>query len=252
MTGRVYLVGAGPGDPGLMTVKGMALVRQADVVIHDRLIPQEVLKEAPTHAEIIDVGKEPYKRRWEQEQINALIVSKAREGKMVVRLKGGDSFVFGRGGEEGLACHEAGIPFEVVPGISSSIAVPAFAGIPVTHRGVTAQFTVFSAHEDPSGEVRQVDYQALARAGTLIALMAVKHLASASERLIAAGLSPDTPAACIESGTTPDQRVIEGTLVTLPGLIEAAGVQPPAIMVIGEVVRLRGQGLAWFEGERSS
>lgn len=247
--GKVYLVGAGPGDPGLMTVKGMALVREGDVIIHDRLIPAEVLAEARPDAEIFDVGKEPYKRRFEQEQINVLIVSKAQEGKSVVRLKGGDSFVFGRGGEEGLACHAAGVPFEVVPGISSAIAVPAFAGIPVTHRGVTAQFTVFSAHEDPTGEVKQVDYAALARAGTLIGLMAVKHLTAAAERLINAGMDGATPAACIEWGTTPKQRVIVGTLANIAALVKEANIQPPAIMVIGQVVNLREAGLAWYKPE---
>ncbi|MDZ4769273.1 MAG: uroporphyrinogen-III C-methyltransferase [Chloroflexota bacterium] len=247
-SGKVYLVGAGPGDPDLMTVKGMALVRTADVIIHDRLIPPGILGAARPDAVIFDVGKVPYQRRFEQEDINALIVSQALAGKMVVRLKGGDSFVFGRGGEEGLACRAVDVPFEVVPGVSSAIAAPAMAGIPVTHRHVTASFTVFSAHEDPTKAVDQVDYEAMAQSGgTLVALMAVRHMLAAADRLIAAGMSADTPVALIENGTLPNQRVIEGTLGTIAALAAAADVQPPAVLVIGEVVRLRAAGLAPIE-----
>lgn len=242
--GSVWLVGAGPGDPGLITVKGMDALRRADVVVYDRLAAPELLQEARKDAELIEAGKQPQKHRLDQATINELIVQKALEGKMVVRLKGGDPFVFGRGGEEALACHEAGVPFVVVPGISSSIAVPAYAGVPVTHRSVTAGFTVFSAHEDPD-EAVQVDYQALARVGTLVALMGVAHLQKIGERLIAAGLDGSTPAICVEWGTTERQRVVEGTLATIAQLATDANVQPPAITVIGKVVELRGV-LNWF------
>ncbi len=242
--GTVFLVGAGPGDPGLITVKGMDALRRADVVVYDRLAAPELLQEARKDAELIDAGKQPQKHRLSQETINESIVQKALEGKMVVRLKGGDPFVFGRGGEEALACREAGVPFVVVPGVSSAIAVPAYAGVPVTHRGVTAGFTVFSAHEDPD-EAVQVDYGALARAGTLVALMGVAHLQKIAEQLMAAGMDGATPALCIEWGTTDKQRVVEGTLATLAQLATEANVQPPAITVIGKVVELRSV-LNWF------
>jgi uroporphyrin-III C-methyltransferase len=242
--GTVFLVGAGPGDPELITVKGLNALRKADVVIYDRLAPPELLKETRQSAELIDAGKQPQKHRLDQQTINALILEKAREGKMVVRLKGGDPFVFGRGGEEAIACHEAGVPFVIVPGISSAIAVPAYAGVPVTQRGMTASFTVFSAHEDPDDAV-QVDYLALARSGTLVSLMGVAHLQKLAERLMSAGMDGATPALCIEWGTTSKQRVIEGTLATIAQIAMDANVQPPAITVIGKVVELRSV-LNWF------
>jgi uroporphyrin-III C-methyltransferase len=167
---------------------------------------------------------------------------------MVVRLKGGDPFVFGRGGEEALACYAAGVPFVVIPGVSSAIAVPAYAGIPVTQRNITAAFTVFSAHEDPNDEANRIDYAALARiGGTLVALMGVSHLSGVVERLLAAGINPNTPAACVEWGTTDKQRVVSGTLATLVRRVTDANIQPPAITIIGEVVRLREMGLDWFK-----
>ena len=244
--GKVYLVGAGPGDPGLMTVKGLRLLQQADVVIYDRLAPPELLAEARPDAELIDGGKQPTRHRLSQDEINRLLITRARAGRMVVRLKGGDPFVFGRGGEEGLACRAAGIPFEVVPGVSSAIAVPAYAGVPVTQRGVAQSFTVFTGHDDPDATGNPLDYDALARLDTLIGLMGVKQLGAIVERLIAAGKQADTPALCIEWGTTGRQRVISGTLAALPALVQAAEIQPPATVVIGEVVRLREQGLDWF------
>ena len=248
MIGTVYLIGAGPGDPGLITVKGLTLLRRADVVLFDRLIPHELLDEVRPGAERIDVGKVPGARKRDQVTINALLVERARQGLTVVRLKGGDPFVFGRGGEEAVACQAARVPFEVVPGVSSAVAVPAYAGIPVTHRHLTAMFTVFSGHEDPIKTESQVDYQTLAlaaRHGTLVLLMGVMHLPPIVAALLDAGVDSATPAACIAQGTTARQQVAEGTLVELPGLIQRAGITAPATTIIGQVVTLRSQ-LNWF------
>jgi uroporphyrinogen III methyltransferase/synthase len=247
--GKVYLVGAGPGDPGLITVKGLELLRRADVVLYDRLISMALLDEVRKDAELIDVGKQPRQHQFDQSEINARLVNRAQSGKLVVRLKGGDPFVFGRGGEEALACYAAGVPFEIVPGVSSAIAVPAYAGVPVTHRLITSAFTVFSGHEDPSKGETSIDYTALAaaaRLGTLVLLMGVGHLPQITAQLVASGISRDTPALCVEWGTTPQQRVVEGTLATLADLVAESGLQPPALTVIGEVVRLRSAGLDWF------
>jgi uroporphyrin-III C-methyltransferase len=247
MTGTVYLVGAGPGDPELITVKGLNLLRRADVILYDRLIPLALLDEARADAERIDVGKLPQLHRLPQEDINTLLVDHARRGKMVVRLKGGDPFVFGRGGEEALACVAAGVPFVVVPGVTSAIAVPAYAGVPVTHRRIVSAFTVFTGHEDPTKAETSIDYAdlaAAARLGTLVLLMGVKRLPQIVEALIAAGVPPDLPALCIEHGTLPAQRSIQAALADLPAL--AADFQPPSLTVIGSVVNLRDQGLAWF------
>lgn len=249
--GTVYLVGAGPGDPGLITVKGLALLRGADVIIHDRLIPHELLSEARPDAEIIDAGKAQHDHRIPQPQINALLVEKAREGKRVVRLKGGDPFVFGRGGEEALYCHAAGVPFEIVPGVSSAVAAPAYAGIPVTDRELASAFTVVTGHENPNKPESMVDYPALVaagRAGTLVLLMGVTYLPQIVDQLLAAGMDGATPAACIESGTTAAQRVIVGTVETIAGLAAAENVGSPALFVIGDVVSLRAKGLAWWTG----
>ncbi len=249
MTGKVYLVGAGPGDPGLITVKGLKLIQQADVILYDRLIPAELLSEARLDAECVDVGKLPTKHRLSQDEINRLIIEHAQQGKMVVRLKGGDPFVFGRGGEEALACYAAGIPFEVVPGISSAIAVPAYAGIPVTHRNIASAFTVFTGHEDPTKPESSIDYTALAaaaRLGTLVLLMGVSHLPEITARLLSEGITADTLAICIEWGTTPQQRSVEGTLATLPQRVAEASIQSPALTVIGAVVGLRAMGIDWL------
>lgn len=241
--GTVYLVGSGPGDPGLITVKGLGLLRCADVVLYDRLIPKALLSETRQGAELIDVGKASHRpHRLTQEAINELIVRKATEGRQVVRLKGGDPFVFGRGGEEMLACRAAGVPCVVVPGVSSAVAVPAYAGIPVTHRKVASVFTVFAGHEDPSREDTGIDYEALAHiasTGTLVLLMGASRLAEIVERLIGAGLNAGTPAVCIEWGTTDQQRVVEGTIGALPRLAAEANINPPATTVIGAVVGLR-------------
>lgn len=247
--GKVYLVGAGPGDPDLITVKGLRLLRQADVVIYDRLIPMELLKETRPDAELIYAGKLPQKHRLDQLEINQILVDRASKGLMVVRLKGGDPFVFGRGGEEGLACYAANIPFEVVPGVSSAIAVPAYAGIPVTHRKIASAFTVFTGHDDPTKEGNSIDYPALAaavRLGTLVLMMGVNHLDQICQQLIQQGISAETPVVCIEWGTTANQRTVEGTLESIANRVTEAGLSSPAITVMGEVTRLRRMGLDWF------
>ena len=246
--GMVYLVGAGPGDPELITHKGLRLLGIADVVIHDRLIPPELLWEARPDAELIDAGKQPTKHRLSQESINETIVDRALEGKTVLRLKGGDPLVFGRGGEEALVCHKYGIPFEIVPGVSSAHAVPAYAGIPLTHRHLSSCFTVITGHEDPQEPENSIDYQALANiGGTIVILMGVKHLPRITRALIARGLADETPAAIIEWGTIPRQRTLIGTVATIADLAREEQLQAPAITVIGEVVRLRGRGLQWFD-----
>jgi uroporphyrin-III C-methyltransferase len=250
--GTVYLVGAGPGDPGLITVKGLKLIQSADVILYDRLAPPELLAESRPDAELIDVGKYPGRPRLTQDDINGLLIEKAFTYPVVVRLKGGDPFVFGRGGEEALACGLAGVPFVVVPGISSAIAVPAYAGIPVTHRGLTSTFTVFAGHEDPTKDASNIDYEALAKVattGTLVVLMGVMYLPQIAAKLIEYSVDPATPAACIEWGTTGQQRVVDGTLATLPQLANAAGLSSPATTVIGAVAGLRSAGLQWYEAE---
>lgn len=240
-TGIVYIVGAGPGDPGLITVKGLDCLRRADVVLYDRLVAQELLTEVSAHSEMIDVGKAPRRHRRSQAEINALLVEKAREGKIVVRLKGGDPFVFGRGGEECQALAEAGIRYEVVPGVSSAIAVPAYAGIPVTQRGVTTAFTVVAGHT--GGSDSSIDWEAISRIGTIVFLMGVEHLPEIVSQLIAHGCAGDTPVSLIQEGTTPNQLIVTGTLADI--VEKTRGIRPPAVLIVGEVVRLQEQ-LAWF------
>lgn len=239
--GIVYIVGGGPGDPGLITVKGLECLRRADVVLHDRLVAQELLTEVPSHAELIDVGKEPKRHRRSQGEINALLIELARQGKIVVRLKGGDPFVFGRGGEECLALAAAGIRYEVVPGVSSAIAVPAYAGIPVTQRGVTTAFTVVAGHTGSSDS--SIDWEAISRIGTIVFLMGVEHLPEIVKQLIAHGRGIDTPAALIQEGTTRNQFVLIGTLADI--VENTPQIRPPAVLVVGEVVRYHEQ-LDWF------
>ena len=239
--GIVYIVGGGPGDPGLITVKGLNCLRRADVVLYDRLVAQELLTEVPFHAELIDVGKEPRRHRRSQEEINGLLIEKARQGKIVVRLKGGDPFVFGRGGEECQALAESGVRYEVVPGVSSAIAVPAYAGIPVTQRGVTTAFTVVAGHT--GGSDSTIDWQAISRIGTIVFLMGVEHLTEIVSQLIAHGRTADTPAALIQEGTTLNQFVVIGTLIDI--VERSREIRPPAVLVVGEVVRFHEQ-LEWF------
>ena len=245
--GRVYLVGAGPGDPELITLKGLRCLRMADVVVYDRLISPYLLDEAPSQAERVFSGKEPGCHSMKQEVINALLIKYARQGRLVVRLKGGDPFVFGRGGEEALALAHAGIPFEVVPGVSSAIAVPAYAGIPVTHRNHASSVTIVTGHEQRTHISSAVNWEALAKVGgTLVIMMGMEALAHITQQLLAGGLSPDTAAAAIQQGTVPQQRVITGTLVNIAERASIANVKPPAIIVIGTVVTL-SRALAWFE-----
>ena len=229
--GFVALVGGGPGDPGLLTTRGRRLLAEADVVVVDRLAPHALLAELDQDVEVIDVGKMPDHHPIPQHEINAILVDRARQGKIVVRLKGGDPYVFGRGGEELIACRDAGIPVEVVPGVTSAIAVAAAAGIPVTHRGVSRGFTVVTGHED----IGQVPHTG---AHTLVMLMGVKRLGQTCDELIAGGHLPTTPAAIIERGCTPTQRVTVATLATLAEVAAAAGAESPAITVIGDVVTL--------------
>jgi uroporphyrin-III C-methyltransferase/precorrin-2 dehydrogenase/sirohydrochlorin ferrochelatase len=238
--GTVALVGGGPGDPGLITVLGRRLLAEADVVVADKLAPRALLAELDPDVEIIDAGKAPHAHNLTQDQINELIVERALAGQRVVRLKGGDPFVFGRGGEEALACVRAGVPFQVVPGVTSAVAVPAYAGIPVTHRGITQDFAVVSAHLDPSHPGATVDWDALAAGpGTLVLLMAVAHLDSIAAELVKRGRDASTPVAVICDGTMPGQRVLTATLADVADEAERAGIEPPAVVVVGEVVRLR-------------
>ncbi|MBI4530567.1 MAG: uroporphyrinogen-III C-methyltransferase [Candidatus Latescibacteria bacterium] len=245
--GTVYLVGAGPGDPGLITVKGLECLRRADVVIYDYLAGETLLNEAPASSEKVYVGKQAGSHTLSQEEINTLLIVRAREGKAVVRLKGGDPFVFGRGGEEALALVNAGIPFEVVPGVTAGIAVPAYAGIPVTHRFLSSTLTLVTGHEDPLKDQSEVNWEALAAGtGTLVFFMGARNLSLIVEQLIANGRSHDTPVALIRWGTYPEQRTLTGTLADIVGKAARADFQPPVLIVIGDVVRLR-ERLNWYE-----
>ena len=243
----VYLVGAGPGDPDLITVRGKRCLEQAEVVLYDRLVDPVLLSYAPEAAEMVYVGKRSAQHTVPQDGINALLVEHALAGKRVVRLKGGDPFVFGRGGEEALALRAAGVPFEVVPGISSGVAVPAYAGIPVTHRGLTSHVTFVTGHEDPTKEEAQIDWDKLASdVGTLVIFMGVKNLPKVVDELIRRGRPIDTPIALIRYGTVPQQRTVTGTLENIVEKVAAAKLRPPAITIVGEVVTLR-ERLRWFE-----
>jgi uroporphyrin-III C-methyltransferase/precorrin-2 dehydrogenase/sirohydrochlorin ferrochelatase len=233
----VALVGAGPGDPELITVKGRRLLAAADVVVADHLAPGLLLGELRPEVEFVDAAKIPYGPQKAQEEINRILIERAQEGKFVVRLKGGDPFVFGRGGEEMIACAEAGVPVLVVPGVTSPIAAPGLAGIPVTHRGVAHEFTVVSGHVSPDNPASLVDWAALARLrGTLVVLMGMKNLPTIAERLIAEGRPASTPAAVIQEGSTDQQRSLRSTLGSVAADTAAAGLRSPAIVVIGEVV----------------
>ena len=244
--GKVWLVGAGPGDPGLITVAGHEQVKKADVIVYDRLASESILANARLDAELFYVGKLPGDSH-DQKGINQVLIDRAREGKRVVRLKGGDPFVFGRGGEEAEDLRAAGIEFAVVPGVTSSIAVPAYAGIPVTHRGVAVSFAVITGHEDPTKDESDIDWAGIARgADTLVFLMGVKALPDIVANLITNGRSPETPVAVIQKGTTPEQRTVTGTLADIVQRVQDAAITPPAITVVGEVVRLRDT-ISWFE-----
>ena len=245
--GKVFLVGAGPGDPRLLTLRGKDCLEQADVVIYDYLANPALLNYVPAGAERVYVGRRGRGRYQEQHDINRLLIDKAREGKIVVRLKGGDPFVFGRGGEEAEAVAEAGISFEVVPGVTSAIAVPAYAGIPVTHRTLASAVTLVTGHEDPSKSQSTIDWPRLAAGdGTLVFLMGMKNLPSLVTHLREEGKADETPVALIRWGTRASQRTIVGTLRDIVGLAADAHLEPPTIIVVGEVVRLRDR-LNWFE-----
>lgn len=250
--GKVYLVGAGPGDPELITVKGLRCLRMADVVVYDRLVNLSLLDEAPSEAERVFVGKRTGCHSVKQEEIHDLLIHYAQQGYLVVRLKGGDPFVFGRGGEEALALAQAGIPFEVVPGVSSAIAVPAYAGIPVTHRDHVSSVTIVTGHGCYPRGSADVNWETLAKVGgTLVILMGVDTLPHVARRLLDGGLPADTPAAVIQQGTTRQQRAVIGTLVNIAECARRANIISPAIIVIGSVVALR-DSLNWFETRESS
>jgi uroporphyrin-III C-methyltransferase/precorrin-2 dehydrogenase/sirohydrochlorin ferrochelatase len=242
LRGSVALVGGGPGDPGLITVRGRELLGEADVVITDRLAPRSLLSELSPDVEIVDAAKVPRGAAVAQEHINALLVEHARAGRFVVRLKGGDSFVFGRGGEEILACLRAGIAVTVVPGVSSAVAVPAAAGVPLTHRGIAQEFHVVSAHVAPDDERSAVDWRALAASSaTLVLLMATEHLEAVADTLIRHGRHARTPVSVISDGTLPSQRTINARLDTVARDCARAGIRPPAVVVVGEVVTISEQ-----------
>jgi uroporphyrinogen III methyltransferase/synthase len=244
----IYLVGSGPGDPGLFTVKGVRCMQEADAVVYDRLAPEALLRHASPDAERIYVGKRPGNPTMSQEEINALLVELGRAGKTVVRLKGGDPYIFGRGGEEALALIEAGLPFEVVPGVTSGVAAPAYAGIPVTHRHVSTSVAFVTGHEDPTKGRSDLDWAKMANgADTLVLYMGVGRLREISAGLVAAGRSPETPVACVRWGTIPEQRTVTGTLEDIAERVAEADLKPPAITVVGDVVALREAGLDWYE-----
>src|SRR3954447_10094554 len=235
--GRVVLVGGGPGDPGLLTLRGYRAMCDADVVVTDRLGPTQLLESLPAEVEVIDVGKTPRGEATSQDDINELLVRRAKAGDVVVRLKGGDPFVLGRGGEEVAACAAAGVEVEVVPGVTSAIAAPTLAGVPLTRRGTAQEFTVASGHVPPGDPRSTVDWQRLGTgSGTIVLLMAVAYLRAIADTLIAAGRSPTTPAVVIENASLPQQRILRTTLAALADDAERDGVSPPAVVVIGDVV----------------
>jgi uroporphyrinogen III methyltransferase/synthase len=249
MVGIVYLVGAGPGDPKLITVKGLECVKKADVIVYDRLASPRLLSYARQDAELIYVGKAPDRHTLRQNEINQVLVNKALAGKTVTRLKGGDPFVFGRGGEEAEALLEHNILFEVVPGISSAVAVPAYAGIPVTHRDFTSSFAVITGNEDPLKTDSTIARDTLATGvGTLVFLMGMRNLAHIVEKLMEHGCSPETPIALIRWGTRPEQQTLAGSLGTIVELAKQAELKHPVIIIVGEVVKLRDK-LKWFENK---
>src|SRR5437588_6853665 len=246
-TGIVYLVGAGPGDAGLLTLRGAELLGRADVVVYDGLVNMELLRLAPKSAEMIFGGKRPKDRAIPQEELNALLIARAREGKCVVRLKGGDPYIFGRGGEEAEELANAHIPFEVVPGVSSFVAAPNYAGIPLTHRDHCSSFTVMTGHEDSSKPELGLDLEQIAGIpGTKVILMGVSRIREIADSLIARGMAPETPVGMARCSTTGQQQSIQGTLATIADVVAEKQFKPPAVTVIGDVVKLRPK-LNWFE-----
>jgi len=247
MAGKVFLIGSGPGDPKLISIKGMECIQKADVIVYDRLASPRLLKKARPDAELIYVGKKAAQHAMKQDKINQLLADKAKEGKTVARLKGGDPFIFGRGGEEALVLVENNIPFEIVPGISSAYSVPAYAGIPATHRGVTSTIAFITGHEDPTKEDTDIDWEKISTGiGTLVFLMGVSNLPEISKQLIKHGRSEDTPVALVRWGTTPKQEVLTGTLADISDKVLKANFKAPAIIIVGDVIKLR-EKLKWFE-----
>jgi len=245
--GKVYLVGAGPGDPGLFTLKGLQCLKEAEVVVYDRLVWPHLLKFAPEKAELIYVGKSSHKQVFSQERINQLLAKKAKQGKVVIRLKGGDVFLFGRGAEEAAYLAKRKIPFEVVPGISSAIAVPAYAGIPLTHRKITSSLGIFTGHEDPSKSSSAIDWEKISTGlGTLVFLMGVRNLSKIATNLIKFGRPKITPCCLVQWGTLPEQKTITATLNTITKRAKESGITAPAILIVGEVISFR-KDLNWFE-----
>ncbi len=244
--GKVYIIGAGPGDPGLITLRGVECIREADVVIYDHLVNPEILRHARQDVRRIYAGKRGGEHTLVQDEINRRLVEEAGNGAVVARIKGGDPFIFGRGGEEAEVLREAGIPFEIVPGVTSAVAVAAYAGIPLTHRSHTASVAFVTGHEDPNKGKSGLNWQSLAGIGTLVFLMGVKNLPAIAENLIRCGKDPATPAALIRWGTTPDQETLTGTLGDIARKAAEGGFSPPAVFVVGGVVGLR-ETLNWFE-----
>lgn len=248
MAGKVYLTGAGPGDVELLTLKAHRVIKEADVIIYDRLANPEILEMAKDGCEFVYVGKEDGKHTIPQDQINEVIYQEAQKHAIVVRLKGGDPFVFGRGGEEGAYLKERGITFEIIPGITSAISVPAYAGIPVTHRGVAVSFRVVTGHETPNKEASQIPWENFKTDDTIVFLMGLHNLENIASKLIEIGKSKDFPVAVISRGTTKEQRVVVGTLENIAQ--KAKGLPTPALIVVGKVVELRDQ-LAWFGSDET-
>jgi len=246
--GKVYIIGAGPGDAGLITLKAVEALMTADVVIYDHLVNEELLKFAPAQARLIYAGKRGGEHTLPQDEINELLVTEALSGHTVARLKGGDPFIFGRGGEEAQKLAENRIPFEIIPGVTSAIAVPAYAGIPLTHRGFTSTVAFVTGHEDPTKEKSDIDWAALAKIGTLVFLMGVKNLPQITKELMQNGKAPDTPVALIRNGSLPSQEVLTGTLSDIVVLAHANHFRPPAVIVVGDVVNLR-EKLRWFDNK---
>jgi uroporphyrin-III C-methyltransferase len=246
MSGKAYLVGAGPGRPDLITVRGLRLLQRAEVVIYDHLIARELLDEAPAAAEMIFAGKDPQHHTLSQDAITRLLVEQVQQGRQVVRLKGGDPFVFGRGGEEALALVRAGLPFEVVPGVTSAVAAPAYAGVPVTHRGIATAFAVVTGHEAAGHAEHTTDWRALSHLHTLVIMMGLRQAQKVCEALLEAGRDPHTPAIAISWGTTDQQQTARGTIATLPAVLAARQLPTPSVIVIGEVASL-AEELAWFQ-----
>ncbi len=248
--GKVYLIGAGPGDPSLITVKGLKYIEKAEVVVYDYLASKKLLDHAPNGAELIYAGKKGGGHHAHtQEEINNILIEKAKSGKMVVRLKGGDPFIFGRGGEEIEELAKAGIAFEVVPGVTSATAAATYAGVPITHRRFTSPVAFITGHEDPSKETSNIDWEKIATGiGTLVFYMGIKNLPLIAEKLIANGRDPETPAMVVRWASTPEQRSVDGTLATISEIVRQADIKPPALVVIGDVVTLR-KTINWFENK---